>query len=337
MNRAESNSPEIGDFAGRAIEACRRLMGMAPTTWDAPGGTHRRSLRASLETGSVIVTRRRHANRAALEVGVLRALAAYGAPVPRVIAAEDGWLIQEDLGEIRLSAALAGPGAAAWLEKAVESLTAIHEAGRRAGLANRVMRIGAAPHWLRKNLLDAPTKVGHLVGRPPPQLDMARLSTLLSVFVPSFIKWDARPGNAIARRDGGVAWFDWEHCGVRCALDDLVWLLADEYIALTPAMEAAIVERHADTIGGGAVENPQRYVHLFGTFHICIRLGLILAHKGDGPWWDPALCLERDKICVTQEAALRLCSRGAGWAIRSSETASLAPWFDRIGDALRTP
>lgn len=322
-------------FTSGAIRACRRLLGVRPSAIDTPGGSRRRSIRVVLNGQPAIVTRRRNANRAALELGVLTALGAKGAPVPRVIAHGDGWLIQEDLGPQRLSAVVSGPDAALWLDRAASSLAQIHEAGRQVGLAAHVAPIGRAPEWLRENVLAAPAKVGRLAGIASPAFDAVKLAKLLSAFAPSFIKWDARPGNAIARADGCVGWFDWEHCGVRCTLDDFVWLFADEYVDVPSTTEVAILERHLEKFGD-TMEDSNRYLRVFGTFHICVRLGLILAHRGDGAWWDPALCLERDKVLVTQEAALRLCRRGADWAARAPETMLLAPWFGQIGAALST-
>ena len=50
---------------------------------------------------------------------------------------------------------------------------------------------------------------------PPPELDEPSLIALLRVKTPAFIKWDARPGNAIVNKNGTITWFDWEHCGCR--------------------------------------------------------------------------------------------------------------------------
>lgn len=326
------------DFAASALKTCQRLLGAAPSAWEAPGGQQRRSLRVHTHDGPVIVTRRRRANRAALEIAVLQALHEHGAPVPRVLAAGGGWLIQEDLGTRRLSAVLAGADAPDWLERAVASLAAVHEAGRRAGLARQVAPLGADPRWLGENVLAAPAKLGRLAGIAPAALDREKLGSALFPAVPCFIKWDARPGNAVARRDGRVAWFDWEHCGVRCALDDLAWLLGDEYAAIAPTEETAILDRHLSRFADGrSLDEARRYLHIFGTFHVCVRLGLILAHKGEGPWWDPALCLERDKIAVTKDAALGLCERGARWSAQAWETAPLAPWFREIAGKLAGP
>ena len=318
------------NFSQDAAAVCARLLGSRVTGWEAPGGG-RQSVRLYLQQGTVIATRRRRANRAALEIEVLRALHAHGAPVPRVLAAGDGWLIQDDLGPRRLSAVVQGAGAPTWLERAIDGLHAVHEAGRRACLADSVVPIGASNGWLQANVLAAPEKVGRILNLLPPPLDGQKLDLLLSPRTRAFIKWDARPGNAAARDDDTVAWFDWEHCGARCALDDLVWLLADEYVDLSPEAEDAILKRHLDRfVDDRSVAEKLAYVHTFGSFHLCVRLGLILAYKGTGLWWDPALCLKQDKVGVTKDAALRICERGVRWSARARETAPLAPWFGEI-------
>ena len=170
---------------------------------------------------------------------------------------------------------------------------------------------------------------------PAPPLDEPALVELIAIDRPEFIKWDARPGNAIARGDGAVAWFDWEHCGARNRLDDVAWLLGDEYTPDLPAAEDRLLAGYL-----GALEEPwpveraREYLWTYGSLHACVRLGLILYNRGEGPWWDAGYCLERDKVGVTLEAAERLCGRAARWAAGTHLLAPLGPWFEAMGARL---
>jgi len=320
----------MNKFARKAAEAVTDLLGAEVLDAEQPGGRRRESVRVRLADGAVIATRRPKTNRGRLEVGVLQALGSRTRHVPRIFAFEGGWLIQEDLGERRLSEALAhanAKGTEAWLDAALLSLHDIHEAGRAAGLEAKVAVIGQKTGWLEE-LITMPGRLGAHLDMPPPAFAEESLLALLRVSAPRFIKWDARPGNAVAREDGTVAWFDWEHCGARAWLDDAAWLLCDEYADGTKAAEGRLLARHLDAFADGrGADEAAAYLAAFGTFHMCVRLGLILKYKERGEWWDAAYCLERDKIGVTRAQALLTARRAARWAGRAAPVRSLAPWF----------
>ncbi|MBI4182481.1 MAG: phosphotransferase [Proteobacteria bacterium] len=284
---------------------------------------------------SVIATRRRTPQRAELEAQVLRALRGQGAPVPAVLAYDGDWLIQEDLGRRRLSQALAAaaPGEGErWLDTALAGLAATQRAGRAAGLARRVVVIGARPDWIR-TLIGGPERLAGHLGLPAPALDAEALGAALAVRAPRFIKWDARPGNAIAGDDGRLSWFDFEHCGCRNPLDDLAWLLGDEYVPDWPEAEARLLGKWLP----GFAPEPRaglEYLMTFGVFHMCVRLALILSNKGEDPWWDWDYCLAGDKVGVVREAAVRTAGRAARWAAAAPLAAVLSPWLEAVGRRL---
>jgi hypothetical protein len=309
-------------------DACRALIGEAPAAIDPPAGRRRRSFRVlHLGDRTVIATRRRSAARAELEFRVLEALHGRGAPVPAPLAFRDGWLIQDDLGARRLSAAIMAGDAAAWLDRALGALAACHDAAADAGLAGNLATLGARPDWLDR-LVHVPQRIGQRIGLPAPTLaDAAALAPPRAFFV----KWDARPGNAIARDDGSVFWFDWEHCGARDGLDDLAWTLGDEYAVLAPAAEEALIDRYLPRFSAHSAQaDPRAYLAAMGTLHMSVRLALILHHKADGSWWDDAVCIADDKVGVMRPTALALCEKAARWAARAPATARLAPWFGRV-------
>ena len=213
---------------------------------------------------------------------------------------------------------------------AVASLAKIQAAARDAGLARRVAAIGNRTGWL-DNLIGAPERVGGLAGCPAPQVPAAEIGAILSSEHRCFIKWDARPGNAIVRADGTVWWMDWEHCGRRNPLDDLGWLLGDEYCPVPADAARQAIDPQLDGFARDMTPQAMRdYLDAFTTLHMCKRLELILSKKGRGAWWNAAQCLADDKIGVTRALAIGLCRRAADWSGRLAATSALAPWFARL-------
>ena len=308
-----------------AARACSTLMGIEPLRIEYPGGASRCSVRAVAGTSSYIVTRRKNAPRGALEAGVLRELRAAGAPVPAVLAFDGEWLIQEDLGERRLSAAFAGGDvrfAGTWAARAASALLLCQRAAKNAGLSKRVAPIGATAEWIA-GLLATPGRVAAQLGLPDPDIGALITPEQIAPRRYSFVKWDARPGNALlvegGADEGGVGWADWEHCGVRDALDDLAWLLCDDRIPDDEGLESILLKRFLPLFAlqsNRTAQDALVYLSRFGTLHSCMRLSLVLKHKGEGSWWDPEFCERTDRVGVTAEGARRLCRRGARWSRR---------------------
>lgn len=327
------------ELSEQAARACERLLGSTVLRVERPGGRLRRSVRVVFKDRSVIVTQRRHHERARLEAEVLRALRAQGAPVPQLLAFDGVWLIQEDLGSNRLSQALAVMREAdgeALLVNAMAGLAAAQQAGRTAQLERQVVTIGTRADWLRK-LATTPARLGEQLQMPVPALQTDRIVEQLRPQRPAFIKWDARPANAVVQTDASVAWFDWEHCGCRNPLDDMVWLLCDEYTPDWPEAKARLIAHFLPSfLNGSSLDEAYDYLMTFGALHSCMRLSLILTEKAQGPWWDPQRCLDQDNVGVTHNMALRLCRRGARWAAQSTLTRDLADWLERVMKHLET-
>jgi hypothetical protein len=124
------------------------------------------------------------------EPDVLTELAAAGAPVPKILAFDGEFLIQQDLGLTTLNDAFATPHELVWvdhLDHALTSLRQIHAAGRETTLDARMPGIGVNAGWI-ENLLSAPIRVGDRLSSPAPRLDTARLGTLLLSPNQTFIK-----------------------------------------------------------------------------------------------------------------------------------------------------
>ncbi len=295
---------------------CGRLLGERVTSMQYPGGRSRRSFRVILKNrGPVIVSFRPKHNRAETERAVLKELAPRGALIPRLLASDGKkMLIQEEITGERLSEAMHGQDESRVeqvLDAALTSLADTHRVGSESGFDTSLVTLGETFEWL-VGLLDRPAVIGNFLKVPAPQPNLKELESLLAVRKPRFIKWDSRPGNAMVREDDKVYWFDWEHCGARDALDDLAWMLCDEYMPDHPQLEAALLKRFLPLFALCSKRSPRdalTYLSRFGTLHSCVRLNLVLKHKGNGDWWNPEFCARTDRVGVTARTALGFSQR----------------------------
>ena len=197
--------------------------------------------------------------------------------------------------------------------------------------------LGFADWWIEA-LIDRPVALGTQLGIAPPVPQIEHMRDLLAVLEPRFVKWDARPANAVLDAEGAVAWIDFEHCGARNPLDDLAWLLADEFVPVDPARDERLVARHAPRLSGSLPEPMlAHYAWTMLTLHGTHRLNLIVdAHGGEAGrgWRDPERCARRDSVGVARDFALRQCDRLAHHASQSSLTAVLAPFHAECGEAI---
>ncbi|ASJ73129.1 phosphotransferase family protein [Granulosicoccus antarcticus] len=296
-----------------------------------PGGKSRESYRMLLANGSsVIATRRSSLQLARREVCTLGALNLHDAPVPQLLGTNHSQiLIQEELVGQRLSEALKEADAKRYgelIDAALSSLVAIQQAASAELLENQVEALGDEDSWIQ-GLLHRPEVIGEYLGAPAPELDKAALIALLRIRQPRFIKWDARPGNALVTQGGVVKWFDWEHAGKRNRLDDMAWMLGDEYLPDHPEAERLLIDKFVPLFSDGAdATEAYHYLMAYGSFHMVVRVGLILKYMTDG-WWDIDKCIEEDKVGVSLICATRLCQRGARWSAECELTAPLSAWF----------
>lgn len=307
-----------------------------------PGGKARESWRVTLEGGeTVILSSRKSKQRAELEMTILQALGRHAVPSPRLIGRK-GWplYVQEDLSGARFSQSINAANettATALLSAALDSLAAAQQAGSKEGLDQQVPVIGHEKAWIIE-LLERPIPLAEFFKEPLPDLNIDALLAVLSLKKPRFIKWDARPGNAVVHDDGRVSWFDWEHAGARNRLDDMAWLLADEFVPNFPAVEQTLIKTKLPLFADGLNnQEAETYLRVFGTFHLLIRLGLILTYKTKGKqqWWDLNYCIAQDKIGITLACAERTCLKAIRWAEFSQLTRPLIPLFNSICQKLK--
>ena len=144
-----------------------------------------------------------------------------GASVPKLLAGGGEWLIQQDVGRFRLTQKLQGASefeGIALLDAAVAALWQCQDAGAKAALGAGLKNLGGYGP-----LLETPAKLGKILKAPAPKLAAERILPLICAPERVFIKWDARPANAIVAENGAIFWIDWEEWGLRCLILLTIW------------------------------------------------------------------------------------------------------------------
>lgn len=328
-------------LATAAVEAARRLLGVEAVPESPPPmpqpykRRHMNSIRLRCGAATFIATRRRDAKFAKHETDILFAFGARRAPAPRVLAAEGEWLIQEDVGEKRLIEPLQSMAAAegiALLERAAAALWRCQDAVAGEKFVAEAQEFGGGDR-----LIAGPGRLGEVLQAPAPPLADEKILSLIRPPEAVFVKWDARPANAILNSSGAVYWIDWEEWGRRCRLDDLVWLVCDEWVPdFGPAEDEFIARqiRARKTPFADGVRGAETYVAAFGALHCLLRLDIILRAKGREAWWSKENCLAYDLIGVTRECALRLLARAQRLAAKVDVMAPLAEWTAALSGRL---
>lgn len=252
----------------------------------------------------------------------------------------DGQLLwQEDLGGSRLSELLDGasaPERERALASAIDRLLGIHGAADRAMLNEGpyVPALGTDPAWVT-TLFDRPRVIGNYLRIMAPEPRWEALRNQLLARDRYFVKWDAKPGNAMIQPGGAIAWFDWEHSGRRRRIDDLVWLLADEAVPYDDALETRLVGEYLPLFANGETRSEMcEYFYGYGTLHICVRLGRLLQKRIEGDYDMHRRYLTADASGFDAGLATNLCRRGAAWASRCVDTRTLSNWFRDVESAL---
>ena len=338
--RDKSKSSSSNKRRRRAlVDASERLLATKVEKIEYPGGRSRESCRMILADGrSIIATRRSKSHRADIEARILRALNKHNAPAPMLLETDgDRIILQEEIKGQRLSLALKdseGTRLEELLDSAISGLINCQQAGSAERVEASLPGLGMRNSWI-DSLLKRPMVIGEFLQVPAPRYDTKTLNKLLQVGNPRFVKWDSRPGNALVNEEGRVFWYDWEHAGARNRLDDLAWLLCDEFVPDCPDVEERLLERFVQKFADSTeVAGANDYLMAYGAFHTLIRLGLVLKNKRDGEWWDKDYCIDRDKVGITQDCAQRLCARGSRWASKTKATAVLAPWFKSVSERI---
>jgi len=337
--RKKSNKKRRPKFDSKLAAICEDLIGIPVESMEFPGGRSRKSIRLLLKKGDpVYVSIPSKVVRADVETRVLKTVFRAGGNVPEFLGGNgQRLLIQQEIPGIRLSQAIDGSSdkeVLLHLDNALQSLSSIQKAGSKHGL-DAMSPLGNTHKWII-GLLDRPAVLGKYFEIDAPRPDLRALESLLAIRKPRFIKWDARPGNAITKNNDEVFWIDWEHSGTRNRLDDMVWLLADEFVPDLPEVEASLLGKYLPSFCDDlSLDRARKYFFAFGVFHLTVRMGLIFKYKKGGSWGSHEKCLKYDKAGVTLKCAVRICRRGARWAAENPETLVLSQWFKDVEATLK--
>jgi len=281
-----------------------------------------------------ILTYRYNLAYAELEAEVLKRLAKRNDALPKLINRSGNWLVQEYISGQRLSVALANKNNKKKCESicnAISSLISIQENAQEIGLEKLVKPICTSQEW-REGKIGALKGIAEVSGLSPPRVRRDKIFKVLKIKPLSFIKWDARLGNGILRDNKSTCWFDWEHCGRRAGIDDLVWFLSDEWLNLTKDEEQLIINKFIYRFNRKEISVPsEAYLRVFGTIHMCGRLSKILElWQGRSSWIDREKCLTHDLMGVTAQESSRLALKAARWANDDNLTRPLVPWLNNL-------
>lgn len=321
---------------------CREIWGKAPDDVSFPGGANRKTVKVQIAGQGYIVSKRTGTSRAALEALALRKLAPTGA-APKLIAHRGEFVVQTCIDGVRLTQRLetaTGAERGKLLVRAGKTLIGLQHHGRDSGLLQAAPRIGDRPGW-HLQLARSAERLARQTGLPAPEMNAAAIAARLATQppggpCPAFVKWDARPGNALCAADDAVIWIDWEHCGVASPEDDLVWLLADEWSPICPAAEASLLA-HAAAGHGLSLDEITFRFRAKSILHSTIRLGLIYRRKGDGPWWNPRTAMEFDRVGVSPAHVTRLCRRALHWSRETEGFSGISGLLEALAEGVMAP
>jgi hypothetical protein len=319
------------------------LTGMRVHSYSHPGlknrdkSGNRTLLITSDQKQKYIMTFRHNLAYAELEAEVLKRLAKRNDALPNLVNRSGNWLVQEYISGERLTQALATKDRKKneIICSAISTLASIQEDARKIGLEKLVKPICTKQAW-KDSKLSALKGIAEVSGLRPPKLDEKKIFKALEIKPMSFIKWDSRPGNVILKDNNKTCWFDWEHCGRRAGIDDLVWFLSDEWLKLETDDELQIINKFIDYFDKKEVSVPlKNYLRIFGTMHMCGRLSKILElWHGRSAWIERQKCLTYDLMGVTAQESNSLAIKAARWANHDSLTKPLVPWLNNLSNWL---
>lgn len=325
-----------------ATLASGRLLGRVPVrveTFPAPPQRMRESVRVVFATGTAIATRRSMPRWHEREVEVLRLLGGRGAPVPRLLACDGTWLLQEDVGNRRASQIINDPhepDPGSWVDRCLRALDEVHAAARAAGLPKepepwhrrrqRYLRHMSQMHLLSTRL-----------GLPPPAIRPDAILELVPETGCDFLKGDTNIADFIVGQDGAIRLVDWEFARPGCGLEDVGQFVASEMVP--PETDPA--DRLPDLCPYAfrafpCATNASAFLVVCAALTIVRRLSVLISWKEGGVSWSWEQCVETGLPGVAWTGIERLCLRGRQWAAKSAVTAPLAPWFDALERHLRS-
>lgn len=315
----------------------RRIFDTVPTRIAFPGGKSRSVFIAEIKGETYAFAKRGNKFDAKVESSVLKALSPSGL-VPAFIARNGKWVVQQCLFGKRLPILIDEQSdlseRVTMVSDALESLYQIQQIAHRARLQSKVPRLGVVDGWI-DHRIGAVDKISKLLHISPPILQRKAIKNIFDVRQTDFVKWDARPGNALVE-NGQYRWFDWEDCGKRCALDDLVCFISDEWTNIDAKSEVVILNEFIPKFGKRMpADKALQYFFVAGCLQLSFRLKLAVEYRTrDNKWWDREHCLKGDKVGVTASEVTRLCDRMINWAENLEILKPYADWAETVKKSL---
>ena len=333
--RRQSHEVMSEERTERVREISLRFFGRLPKRVAFPGGKSRSAFVVDMGDGVYIFADRKKVPAAQLEGIVLKSLGPSG-QVPKLVGVHSHWVVQECMIGERMPVVLDGYDSMDDKEalnvSAIESLITLHDQAADSNLSYRVPKLGQTEGWL-KGRIDAIAEISKAIDVPTPLIDRKKLYYKMDVKRDEFVKWDARPGNALVTPDG-VSWFDWEDCGRSKSIDDLAFLLLDEWNSIDEATESRLLDKYLPTFcRSQSLDEGSEYFRTFGVTHCVGRLKRSLRLRArKNKWWDRDHCLQADKVGVTPEETGRLLTRIRRYSDGVSVLKPLPAWVERIAE-----
>jgi hypothetical protein len=315
-----------------------RIFNARPTRVAIPGGKSRPVYIVEIDGRPYVIAKRSDKHDAKVEAAVLKGLT-QSKLVPGYIGTHGRWIVQEFIPGKRLPVLIDEAAdeteRKALAELGLNSLLQVQEAADAARLRRSVPRLGVVSGWIDGRISKV-DRISNTLNIDMPLLNRTLIKQIYDVSQTDFIKWDARPGNALVH-DGHVKWFDWEDCGRRNRIDDLVCFLADEWMALSPETENELIDTFLPAFSRSQDPTASaRYFYVAGCLQILFRLGLAINYYDrDGEWWDRAYCLQGDKVGVTPQELSRLTHRLGRWSQKVDVLMPLVAWATDIRMSLK--
>lgn len=316
----------------QVVELAERQFGRPVQKITAPGGRGRASARVHFSDMTAIATYRPDARNRDREIALLQRFEGLDVPAPRILGRQGDVVFQQDLGNMRLSRALGEADDARARELAASGLTSLwklKQAAEDIGLLDELPAIASSKDWALKYMA-APLHLSKMLHIDPPELSTARVLASLMAKPTAFVKWDARPGNAMVLPDGSISWFDWEHYGRRGGYEDIPFLFGDEFWTLDAD---ASLDAFRATAPDAMLEFEPVLIRM-SALQAVQRLSLISERHNEKGWLEATIALGQDRVGTAPELVRRLARHGADWANRDALMEPLADWFLLATDAL---
>lgn len=339
QNPKQTAGEAVGSKRKEEIEAlCKNVFGTPPDRVAFPGGKGRSAFVANIGDDNFVLAKRADEGAAIIEGIVMKCLAKTGF-APQLVAVRGPWVVQECIPGVRVPIVIdqleSMSDREVIIDHSISALAILHDHAYEERLQHRVGKLGADEDWSFGHT-GRPGRISEVLGIAPPSVDLKPLEKRFRNDHRDFIKGDARPGNAMVN-DDQVAWFDWDGCGTRNALDDLVFILADEWCSLDVQSETRLLQKYLRRFTRGRSDaEAYDYVMAYGVFHMSARIRRAIRYRQrDGKWWNREMCLLGDKIGVTKSEVGRMCERSKRWAGEVAELKPMVPWFENVMDRLR--